>query len=422
MKKNILIIVIMLITSGLYITGCNKNENKVEKIVIEQDVTQKVESDYKVQAEKVDLKLDQGDFFEPSFYYEGKVHGYISKGLGKISGTPTTAHPIEGHMKNRIYSVDGNNRLSETTKRVVAPMYNSKFIGYERGNSSKLLSIDYTKEDQVKEEALFQRSIGERKYIANAYHMQYIENNENYVYFISYGSDKNYICVYDNSNKILYDKEVEKGEEFQLIYVESLKSLMAIDNHKGIIYKVKLEQEKIHLEQYINLDIATGDETEQVYGKIINNSEILIIKNKLFNKDYVHNIYRGYATESIMRFNFKTKELKTLFEPPKDSFFNTQYLGNFVFVLEEFEVKEDIMIPKFRYIEVLEEDSIKLLFKESIEDEWKTGYESISTAVVNETGNEIFLKTELTKEEDNIETSVDAIYKRYTIQRNTPKA
>lgn len=433
-KKMIYVVIILSLTTQLI--GCGgKSEESVKRIVLESDVRdQKLgekNNNPKVTVEKINLKLDEGDYFEPAFYHEGEVYGVIDKGAGIIAtlDKATEVYPIAGYMKEYLYKVDENINLEKTSKEVFNRVGGSKMVGFKLLEDDKVFSIDYKKEDIIKEIPELTKIINElkeRSEYDSACHIRLNSDNENYVeIYITTASNKEKLYLYDMKSKKLYDvhdKEYEKnGCLNTLHYVDSLQSLAWI-NKDLKVYKLKLEKENAFFESYINLDKYIGSnqkgKIDNVRGVMINSNEMLIFQDKYVSEVGSYLYHPIYKTISISKFNFKTNQYRVLFEVPNDINMYGEYIGNNMLNLEEFKRNEKTMesiIPVNRYIEEIRNDELNLIYKEKTENEGETSYPYVYIAA-NEDGTELFLARHLTKFEGDTEITKDIVYKKYTIK------
>ncbi len=433
-KKMIYVVMILSLTTQLI--GCGgKSEESVKRIVLESDVRdQKLgekNNNPKVTVEKINLKLDEGDYFEPAFYHEGEVYGNIDKGFGVIGSLDkaTESHPIAGYMKDYLYKVDENINLEKTSKEVFDRVGRSKMVGFKLLEDDKVFSIDYKKEDKIKEIPELTKIINElkeRSEYDSTCHIRLNSDNENYVeIYITIASNKEKLYLYDMKSKKLYDvhdKEYEKnGCLNTLHYVDSLQSLMWISKDLKV-YKLKLEKENAFFESYINLDKYIGtnkkDKIDNVSGVMINSDEMLIFQDEYINEQGPYLYYPLYRTISISKFNFKTNQYRVLFEVPDDINMWAKYIGNNMLDIEEFKQNEKNMesiIPINRYIKEIRNDELNVIYKEKIKDEGETSYPNVYSAL-SEDGTELFLARHLTKFEDDTVKTKDIVYKKYTIR------
>jgi len=435
MNKKIIYVVILLSLTTQLISCKQREEETVKRIVIESDVRdQKLgekNKNPKVTVEKINLKLDEGDYFEPAFYHEGEVYGAIDKGRGTISRSDkaTAAHPIAGYMKEYLYKVDDDNNLIETSKEAFNFIGRAKMLGFKLFENDKVFSIDYKKEDKIKEIPELTKIINELKERSgydSACHIRLNSDNENYVeIYITTASNKEKLYLYDMKSKKLHDvhdKEYEKnGCLNTLHYVDSLQSLVWI-NKDLKVYKLKLEKENAFFESYINLDKYIGSnekgKIDNVRGVMINSNEMLIFQDQYLSEVGPYLYHPIYKTISISKFNFKTNQYRVLFEVPNDINMYGQYIGNNMLNLEEFKQNEKTMesiIPINRYIKEIRNDELNVIYKEKTENEGETSYPYVYITA-NEDGTELFLARHLTKFEDDTVITKDIVYQKYKIE------
>lgn len=433
-KKIVYVVMILSLTTQLI--GCEqKDVASVKRIVLESDVRdQKLgqkNNNPKVTVEKINLKLDKGDYFEPAFYHEGEVYGNIDKGFGVMGSLDkaTESHPIAGYMKDYLYKVDENVNLAKTSKEVFNRVGGAKMAGFKLLEDDKVFSVDYKKEDKIKEIPELTKIINElkeRNQYDSTCHIRLNSDNENYVeIYITTAPNKEKLYLYDMKSKKLYDvhdKEYEKNRCLNTLnYVDSLQSLVWI-NKDLKVYKLKLEKENAFFESYINLDKYIGlnqkGKIDNVRGVMINSDEMLIFQDQYLSEAGPYLYHPIYKTISISKFNFKTNQYRVLFEVPDDINMYGEYIGNNMLDLEEFkknDKNEESIIPINRYIKEIRNDELNIIYKEKTEDEGETAYPDVYV-IISEDGREIFLARHLSKFEDNIVTTKDVIYKKYTIR------
>lgn len=426
MRKKIICIVILL-SLIIQLLGCgNKDKEGLQRIVLEEDVKkQNLElknKDPKVTVERLNLELDEGDYFESSFYYQGEAYGYVGKGFGSIKKTKemTKTHPIKNYLKQYLYKIDKDNNLVETSKEAfnLLPGVGARVIYFKMYEQDKVYGVDYEKEDKSIEIPELTEVIAELKGSRgnnNYYHIE-TSGKENYVVIkeldLAGGIvEQRKTYLYDLQNKKLYEGKNE-GEGW-IYYIESLKSFMWMDEDSKL-YKMALKGKYFHLDKYIDLD--EENEADDMTATMINNDEMLLFKSKCFStaEDEFHpRTY--YRTTSIGKFNFKTNQYKVLFKTPRKVNIYAKYIENNILVLEEFREQNGFIKPIKRYLKEIDDDGLKALFEEEIEDEGETRYPYLEV-VTSEDGKEILLTRMIADMEGGVETTKEYIYKRYTIQ------
>jgi len=402
---------------------------------VDKDVTEVLDNVPRVVVEEVNLELEEGEFFDGRFFYEGKLHGKIWRGFGSAQ-EPTEEYPIYGLQKGNLYTLDENNNIEKTEKKIMGRESRSsdgtKSIVKKIGKDKEEIYIGDLKAENseyIRDTELERLLLG-KSYSPITYY--FVPGNDNYIYFNAIqetGMDA-YLGIYDRKNKQLYEVNLGKKEQFKkkyengetyfssvgfkysVFYSGILNSLMVRDKDNSMCYKITLNGEEIELSEYMDLNKLNNEKVS--YIEIINDSEILLfyeenIDSNEEDRDFNFKVY------AIGKYNFATKEFKTLFEAGKEKNIQGSYLGKNLFLLEEFEEKDKARIYKTRYILKLEGNEIRVIFKENIEDE-KYAEVSWSNITVNEGGNEIFLTKSITVKKEDIETIEDAVYKRYIIE------
>ncbi|MEG0307177.1 MAG: hypothetical protein RR636_04485 [Clostridium sp.] len=397
----------------------NDKEGKttVDKIVIEEDVTKKVGDGTKVTVEEVELNIDEGEYFQPGFYLDGKLYGSISKGYGHASDGPTEEFPIDGQRKMYLYAVNDENALEETNKEIFKEIHGIKSTDYkyEQGSTKEILITDFGVDGAIRKAYGLEKAMNKSVY-DNPNIIKKVLGSEKYYYLdnIEVTTDKvRYIYIYDEKIDEIYKTEIGNDEKFTMIYMEETNSLMAWDINNGLMHKVTLKDGHITLEKYINIEEIFGEKVG--YIDVINESEIIIGCTSDINKTDIDDKNPIYRTDKISKYNFKTNEYKILFEGSKGKNMLINYAGNNIFTADEFEEAAGKMSCKNRYIMRVKDEELRVIFKEDIQGEGENEYgmNQGGSAVVNEEGNEIFFVKHLC---DINGKSKKAIYKRYVIE------
>ncbi|MEG1254954.1 hypothetical protein [Clostridium sp.] len=432
MSKKRIFIVLLIMGISVSLMGCekmgdkavvvqtdiNKEDGKatVDKIVVEEDVTQKVENIAKVTVEDVDLKLDSLECFYPGFYLDGKLYGAVSKGgtyfvKEHIEGSS----PIDGGMEENLYSLNNENILEKTNKEIFTWINGVKTTNYkwEEGRLKGIYTIDYRNEDVPREACDMENEINKITHIKMDA-IKEVSGSDEYYYFSSANSTgygPKYLGIYDEKNKEAYKMDIGKEDRFSIFYIKETDSLMVWDINNGLINKVTLKDGKIILEKYMDLEEIVGE--KEVYLRVISDSEI-IMQCDIDINEYEDN-YPIYKTNKISKYNFKTNEYKVIFEGAKEKNMLVQYVSGNLFLAEEFEQKSDKAENENRYIMKLDSEELKVIFKEDIrgETQIEDGGMPTGTAIVNEAGNEIFLSKRIYGE---FGVSDESICKRYIIE------
>ncbi|MEG2288928.1 MAG: hypothetical protein RSA29_11835 [Clostridium sp.] len=437
MDKKRIFIVLLMLGFSVSLMGC-EGENKsstdkavvdqingndkdgkttVDKIVIEEDVTKKVGDGTKVTVEEVELNIDEGEYFQPGFYLDGKLYGAISKGYGHASDEPTEDFPIDGQRKKYLYALNDENVLEETNKEIFKEIHGIKSADYkyEQGSTKEILITDFGVDDAIRKAYGLEKAMNKNIY-DKPNTIREVLGSEEYYYFNSnnaIGDKESYLAIYDEKNNEIYEMKIAKGERVSILYIKETNSLMAWDINNGLIHKVTLKDGHITLEKYINIEEMFGEKVG--YIDVINESEIIIGCTSDINKTDIDDKNPIYRTDKISKYNFKTNEYKVLFEGSKGKNMLIHYSGNNIFTADEFEEAAGKMSCKNRYIMRVKDEELRVIFKEDIQGEGENEYgmNQGGSAVVNEEGNEIFFVKHLC---DINGKSKKAIYKRYVIE------
>lgn len=424
MKKKFICVTLAVVLSGALI-GCKGNGEQatVDKLVIEENVTEKKANEVSVTAEEVKLNLKEGDIFEPKFYLDGQLYGDISKGFGEVTLGDIEEYPIRGYMKGYLYTLNADNELEESKKQIFSTIIRGvKNLGYklDRRYKGMLYSIDYRMEDVPKMEQDITSKISE----ATSYYkdcvpslLYEVSGSENYYYFDSIGditkeNEQDYLYILDKENNEVFKNEIESDDRFSIFHMKEIDSFMAWGINSDVIYKVNLKNEAIKLEKY--MDMKEFDEDKITFVQVMNKSEILLNYKSEVNYGTGQDVIA--KTDKIVKYNFKTNEFKTIYEGSKEKYIDLGYMGSGLFSGEEFEVVDGKISYKNEYLMRLEEEDMKVIYKENMHRYNDLLTEKIvnSWPTVNEEGNEIFMTRHIMENGK----SIGAIYKRYMINTN----
>jgi len=416
----VVIIGLLLVSNGCsYIYNGNN-----KKIILEEDVRETLnkETNMQIQVQQLDLKLGEGVYFKPTFYYNGEVYGSVGKGDGIIDAKNVEEYPIGGTLKEHLYCLDKNNVLKETNKKVFNYPYGSNIIGCKWNQSDgKIFSINYLKEDEPKvleelTEAL--KKIGPynnlmiKEYVIDGNKKMFtIINNVNYEGFELY--------FYDVEKGELYKRKGEILNEEDVSYIPALKSFVHMDkNYK--CYKVVFEEDTFDFKEYIDLKgFVKTEEATRDYSYVIpiNEEEVLLMELGRFGAE-------GYETKMISTFNFTTNKYKQLFVADKaeQEHIIANYIGNVTsiggptLIIDTFEEENGFryLKPKVRYLKKIEGSKLITLYNEYIQNEGFTLTPMVETNI-SENGEEIFLKKNVTEIENGVQTTKNVIYKKYVL-------
>ena len=441
MRKRIMVIILLsLITLN---TSCNyRKEGDIKKVVLQKDISKNSikEDEIKIVMEEIDLELEEGEYFNPSFFYNGDIYGYIRSGYGRVySERPTEQFPIGGQLKDHLYKLQQDNTLKETTKKVfMFNIHGPKNIGYEvYKDEPKLLSIDYRKHDEPLEAKDLDNALSTLEKDTNT--PMFEKNTNTSMKETVIDEDTTYLTImahvpYEGYNLYFYNiqkKQLYRGKGNiscggAAKYIQALKSFIWIDDDLKS-YKVVFKGDKYDFREYIDLNKYTDslkdiDSEAGVTFVPINDEEVLIMVGGYFDH---HPIYQ---TKAISTFNFKTNQFEELFVAKEGQFVYADYVGTVesigrdLFIIDEFQESDGNIVPKKRTFKIIVDEQLNTIYEENIEHEGEniehegnTLGSGLST-LLSEDGKEIFLKKDISTIEDRVETSKDAIYKKYTFQ------
>ncbi len=431
MKKRIMVIILLSLIA--LSTSCNyRKEGDIKKVVLQKDISRDLikEDEIKIVMEEIDLELGEGEYFEPSFYYDGDIYGYIHNGFGIIDSVqPTDQFPIAGQLKEHLYRLQQDNTLKETTKKVFKfNIHGPKTIGYESyKDEPKLLAIDYLKQDEPLE----------MKDLDNV--LSILEKNDNtFIRETVIDEDTTYLTImahvpYEGYNLYFYDIQKKQlytgkgnifcGEEAE--YIQALKSFIWLDDDLKS-YKVVFKGDKYDFIEYIDLNKYT-DNLKEIDSKAIvdffsiNDEEALIKISEPFRLGGYFDYHPIYQTKAISTFNFKTNQFQELFVAKEGQSVYANYVGTIesigrdLLIIDEFQESDGHVVPKKRIFKIIVEGQLNTIYEENIEHEGNTLSAGVST-LLSKDGKEIFLKKNISTMEDEVETSKHATYKKYTFE------
>lgn len=398
--------------------GCSNGYegSSKKKIILTEDVRATVERETSVEVKVQQVELDLDDaYFNPAFYYNGEVYGSVGKGSGMINPIDSIEYPINGTLKDHLYSLDKNNILKETDKKVFAYPYSSKVINRE---NNKIVSIDYLKE---KEPSIMPDLTAKLNKIGTNENLLIKENiidgNKKMLTIYNAIPYEGYaLYFYDVEKEKLYTRKGEVLNEETVSYIPALKSFIRMDqNYK--CYKVVFEEDSYDFVEYIDVKGFVKTQTasrDMVQCIPINEEEILLME-----LSRIGNI--TYETKMISTFNFITNKYEQLFTADSSEHLDAKYIGkvgpigDYILLIDTFEEEKGYVKPKERYFKKIEGSQLVTIYKEDISSEGLT-LQSMPWTAISDNGEEIFLKKEILDMEDNVQTAKGAIYKRYTFK------
>ncbi|MBU5674938.1 hypothetical protein KQI88_00725 [Alkaliphilus sp. MSJ-5] len=440
MKKRIMVIILLsLITLN---TSCNyRKEGDIKKVVLQKDISKDSikEDEIKIVMEEIDLELEEGEYFEPSFYHNGDVYGYIHSGFGIVhSERSTEQFPIGGQLKEHLYRLQQDNTLKETTKKVfMFNIHDPKTIGYELyKDEPKLLAIDYLKQDEPLEMKDLDNALSTLEKDTNT--PMFKKNTNTYIRETVIDEDTTYLTImahvpyeghdlyfYDIQKKQLYRRRgnISNGEHVE--YIQALKSFICLDDDLKS-YKVVFKDNEYDFIEYIDLNKYTNnlkeiDSKARVGFFPINDEEVLIWISEPFRLGGYFDYHPSYQTKAISSFNFKTNQFEELFAAKEGQYVDFNYVGTVesigrdLFIIDEFQESDGNIVPKKRTFKIIADGQLNTIYEENIEDEGIT-LNSYLYTLLSEDGKEIFLNKVISTMENKVETSKDAIYKKYTFE------
>jgi hypothetical protein len=433
MKKiiGIALVLFTLLVSGIYYA--REQEWSMKKVVLQENVHADLinEKQINVKVEEVGLKLAEGEYFSPAFYVGEEIYGDIDIGISVLQSLEK--FPVGGSLKQYLYQLEKDNTLKETSKKVFAHVYLSKMIAYEDNHGvnsevRKLYAIDYLKEDEPTEmnelDELIKTTgtIGYNTFMSEIV----IDEDTTYIQITSYLPDKGWVLYfYDVQKNRLYKRTGDVLNQTNPIYINALKSFVWIDKDFKC-YKVVFTEDEYDYVEYLDLKPylkASFDTTSKEKTLFISSSdEEIIIETQIpFREDGYFKYHPTYKTKSLSTFNFKTNQFQELFLAKEGQNINVNYSGSIdaaggkLLIIDEFEDDNGFISPKERFFKAIVNDELYTIYKEDIRGEGKT-LSPFIRAIVREDGKEIFLEKHITVMEDNIETTKDVVYKRYTFE------
>lgn len=411
MKGRKLLSLFMILGIASQFSACTAKEEK--KIILQESVTKNIleleNGLYKEgKVEKIELYLEEGDYFIPSYYENGEVYGHIGWGEGVARSSKEVRekrYPLHGMIKANLYKIGRENKIEETSRGAEEVFVKSDnelqsvIDGLlEKYDGTSVNSVNNISERYASIVINMGRWKG--KYKAFLY-----DREEKNIYF----NDEHEIEYTTSPNSFKHRNSFK--------YIEGIDAIIYVDNTLTS-YKVKLDGNSYSLEKYANF--GKVDILESFSIASINEYEILITNYKCILKG------GGYESDpleeitSIHKYDFDTNQLTTLFEKQEGTTVDGYYVGENIYIIEEFKVQEKNILPLKRYFYEVKEDGMKLILEENIENEGERNHPG-GLAKVSEDGKEIFMTIYITEwytwnKNDNI--TVDAIYKKYRLEDN----
>lgn len=428
MKKilGITIVSIILLVLGIrYVYG---QEWGLEKLVLQKDVRIETlnENQLGIKVEKLDLKLDEGEYFTPSFYMGDEIYGNV--GIELSNTQPLDKFPVGGMFKGYLYKLQKDNILAQTPKKVFSFVYGSKVVGLGlHEQEGKIYTIDYEKDDEPKEINELYKALKTVEFSKDNSIISEVRINERttYLYIMTIVQEKgSLLYFYDRENNKLYKRKGDVPNQSDVIYIDALKSLIRIDQDLKC-YKVAFEGDEFDFIEFMDLrPYVEGSETMTKNDGIrfipVSGEEILIETLNYFRKDGYFSFHPIRETKSLSMFNFKTNQFQELFTAQEKQHVNVTYAGNVeamggkLVIIDEFEDDNGYISPRERLFKIIKDGQLSTVFKEDIQGEGNT-LNPYLRVIVKGDGKEIFLMKDKTMLMDNIETNYAAVYKRYII-------
>lgn len=433
MKKKIGITIVFF--TLLISASCNGlvHRNRLEKVILEENVQSALvrEEQVKIKSQQLDLKLPEGEYFSPAFYLNEEIYGTVDMGINTIQ--TIEQFPVGGVLKEKLYKLGSSNNLMETSKKVFSHVYYPKMIAYEENSRSdietgKLLTIDYSKNDEPKEMKALdsylrsQDALGNNTFI----YEKAVNESESYLIIRTIIPGKGWtLYFYDQQKNKLYKRTGNVLNQECIIYIDALKSFLWIDQDMKC-YKVVFNEDEYDYVEYMDLKPFLNDSSEKNTNERkafieISSEEILIETKVLLRNDGYFNFHPIYETKSLSIFNFKTNQFQELFSAGEEQHMNISYaansesLGGKLLIIDEFQYDNGYISPKERYLKTIVDGELSTLFREDISGEGKT-LSPFVRAVVSDNGKEMFLVKDITDIADNVEKTMNVIYKKYTFE------
>ena len=360
-----------------------------------------------------------------------EIYGTVDMGINTIQ--TIEQFPVGGMLKEKLYKLDSDNNLKETSKKVFSHVYYPKMIAYEENSISyietgRLLTIDYSREDEPKElEELdnylrSQGALGNNTFI----YEKTVYEGESYLIIGTNIQDKGRAVYFYNQQKNkLYKRTGNVLNQEGVIYIDALKSFLWIDQDMKC-YKVVFNEDEydyveyMDLKPFLNNSLEKNSEERKTFI-VASSEEILIETEELQRNEGYFNFHPLYETKSLSIFNFKTNQFRELFSASAKQHINISYavnseaLGGKLLIIDEFQYDNGYISPKERFLKTIVDGQLNTLFREDISGEGKTLSPNVR-AVVSENGKEMFLVKDITDIDDNIEKTRSVIYKRYIFE------
>ncbi|MGL5675792.1 MAG: hypothetical protein ACRDDX_05245 [Cellulosilyticaceae bacterium] len=433
--------------------GCQvAPKGNMKKIVIEEDVRQVVGKDmYEVTVEQVDLVMEPGVSFSPTFYSGGEVYGSVRN----TGYSDELNFPIDGWGKDKLYRVSEEDTLVETPIQLISYPHRGmhRITEINTDGEKQVLEVDYQNGGTIKVAENLTKVIQEIGGTGLSVNGEFITQEGDKVYIIYRGYDSpyiRYIYFYNETKDKIYSNEEGLREALQIAYIPSLGGFVGIDE-KQMLHKIRFHEDKYTLEPYLDLKayIPVVETTKYTWNIFLDESHLLMLYYEPFIKDkYMLN---GESNQFITKrkWNEKTNTYETkdvtisISEIARMGILDletnqyeeligaedTQHrimnpvgqvatMGGYMFVTDFFEEEDNHLMPQRREIQLIKDGKLETLFAEDIRDEGKT-LEAYTISIINEEGTELFVSKECTAlkgERFGREETERVIYKRYTFK------
>lgn len=422
---------VITISNDKRVSTDNEEGTDGAKIIGENAIINKTSKDSYSNAVDLQIGLEKGDYFNPLFYMEGEIYGYIYKGAdsyqdGRYVSNDNLVEKIEsvsllGIATEYLYKIDKNNQLVETDKKT-RYSFGGKKKEYETENNRKLEVEDiyFTDSNLIKEpQRLLELTNGIKelkvkiakepyKYDLDFFRVNNISGTDRYLMIERFAGETMYLYDIEENEFYANVSNIGNGE---ICYVENLKSLIWINSDGFIINKIILKENQFYLQEFVELSVEK--EISKVRVKTLNDEEILLFHDVLMDNS-IYQCTNLYKTQLVSKYNFRTNQFEYIYKSPSNEAVYYDYLGHDIYIMEKFKQEGEFIVPLVKRIQKIIDKKVKVIYEEELSGNTLALY-PLERVIVNEDGTELFIAWQLYDVGVLINTS-DVKYQRIKIE------
>ncbi len=359
----------------------------------------------------IPIGLEKGDYFNPLFYMEGEVYGYIYKGADSyLEGKDESdgylvnkleSEPLLGIATEYLYKIDKNNKLVETDKKTRYSFDGKKKEIFNTKNQKYEVEDIYFMDTNVIKEPWrlldIANGIKDLKneidkepynYDLDFFRVNNVSGTDRYLMIERFAGQA--IYLYDMEENKFYSNvsNIRNGEIF---YIEHLNSLLWINSDGFTINKIILKGNQFYLQGFVELSVEK--EISKVRVKALNHEEILLFHDVLMD-DTIYQCTNLFKTQLVSKYNFRTNQYEYIYKSPSNEAVYYDYLGHNIYMMEKFRQEGEYIVPLVKSIQQVIDKKVNVIYEERLSGDTFANY-PIERVIVNEDGTELFIAWQL---------------------------